>query len=713
VGRLLASLSAASTGRRSRWAVVAAWLALALAAIPLQPALQREAADESDTFLVRGSESAAARDVIDERFRSGSEMAAVIAYERDGGLTSEDRVRIDADAEALCSSGEIPAISRVGTPYALACGRTDPLDLAPPLSLSGDSALGLSAVLMRDDSTPTAEQAVAVIRGIVPPPEGDATGLRAWVTGEAGFEADRSAAVEGIDETLLLVTVAVLLVLLLAIYRSPLVALVPLAVVVLAYLVAAGVTYGLVAAGLTSVSGQTTAILIVLMFGAGTDYCLLIVARFRDELGREEDVGAAMARAAERTGPAILSAGAIVVVAMLTLALADFNATREMGPILALGVAIMVLAGLTLLPAVLTVLGRRAFWPAVPRAAPAPREGGGTWAAVAGLVRRRPAVVAVGVAAVLVAGALGALGGREPLSFADSFRDPPPSVEAQDVIAEHFIPGRVAPVGVVTDFGAAPGVVGALSADPRVPIEEMYVGARSVPAPGREDLALSEAYLSLDPFSQAATDSVPAIRAAARAAAEGRAALVGGEVAEAYDTQQALARDTRLIVPVTLALILLILAGLLRAVVMPLYVIGTVILSFAFALGASSLLFTHVLDQPASDPSLALFSFIFLVALGVDYNVFLLARIREEREHLGTKAAVAAALERTGGIITSAGLVLAATFGVLMALELEALFQVGFVVALGLLADTFLVRALLVPAIAILLGDRNWWPHRF
>ena len=713
MGRLLASISAASTGRRSRWAVVATWVVLALAAIPLQPALQREAADESDTFLVRGSESAAARDVIDARFRSGSEMAAVIAYERDGGLTSEDRARIDADAEALCSSGEIPAISRVGTPYALACGRTDPLDLAPPVSLSGDNALGLSAVLMRDDSTPTAEQAVAVIRDIVPPPEGDATGLRAWVTGEAGFEADRSAAVEGIDETLLLVTVAVLLVLLLAIYRSPLVALVPLAVVVLAYLVAAGVTYGLVAAGLTSVSGQTTAILIVLMFGVGTDYCLLIVARFRDELGREEDVGAAMARAAERTAPAILSAGAIVVVAMLTLGLADFNATREMGPILALGVAIMVLAGLTLLPAVLTVLGRRAFWPAVPRADAAPRAGGGTWAAVAALVRRRPAATAAAVTAVLVAGALGALGGREPLSFADSFRDPPPSVEAQDVIAEHFIPGRVAPVGVVTGFDAASGVVGALSEDPRVPIEEMYLSARSVPAPGREDLALSEAYLSLDPFSQAATDSVPAIRTAARAAAEGSAVLVGGEVAEAYDTQQALARDTRLIVPVTLALILLILAGLLRAVVMPLYVIATVILSFAFALGASSLLFTHVLDQPASDPSLALFAFIFLVALGVDYNVFLLARIREEREHLGMEAAVAAALERTGGIITSAGLVLAATFAVLMALELEALFQVGFVVALGLLADTFLVRALLVPAIAILLGDRSWWPHRF
>ena len=207
----------------------------------------------------------------------------------------------------------------------------------------------------------------------MPPPEGDASGLRAYVTGEAGFEADRSAAVKGIDETLLLVTCAVLILLLLAIYRSPLVAVVPILVVAVAYVVAGGLTYMLVAAGVTEVSGQTTAILIVLMFGAGTDYCLLIVARFRDELRRTEDVGEAMVRATERTGPAILSAGAIVVVAMLVLAVADFNATREMGPILALGVAVMVVAGLTLLPAILATLGRRSFWPAVPRV----RAGGG------------------------------------------------------------------------------------------------------------------------------------------------------------------------------------------------------------------------------------------------------------------------------------------------------------------------------------------------
>jgi RND superfamily putative drug exporter len=243
----------------------------------------------------------------------------------------------------------------------------------------------------------------------------------------------------------------------------------------------------------------------------------------------------------------------------------------------------------------------------------------------------------------------------------------------------------------------------------------MYVAAASVPrrgttGPEGSELALSEGYLGIDPFSDEATDAVPELRAMARQAAGGTPVLIGGEVAEAYDTREALARDTRVIVPLTLALVVLILAVLLRAVVMPLYVIATVILSFGFALGLSSLAFTHVMNQPASDASLPIFAFVFLVALGADYNVFLLARIREERARRGTKGAVTAALERTGGVITSAGLVLAATFSVLMALPLEALFQVGFVVAVGLLADTFLVRALLVPALALLLGERNWWP---
>jgi putative drug exporter of the RND superfamily len=393
-------------------------------------------------------------------------------------------------------------------------------------------------------------------------------------------------------------------------------------------------------------------------------------------------------------------------VAMLVLALADFNATREMGPVLALGVATMVVAGLTLLPAILAVLGRRAFWPAVPRVE---SETARTWRRVGRLVRSHPLATAAVVGLVLVAGALGSLGGREPLGFTDAFREPPESVRGAQLIGQRFIPGRAAPLEVVTDFEGKEQVVAALTAGRETPVQESYVMAGSVPpdsqaGPEGSELALVEAYLRLDPFSDAAIDAVPELRELAPDA------LIGGETAEAYDTRQALARDTRVIVPVTLALVFLILALLLRALVMPLYLIGTVLLSFAFALGISSLILTHVMNQPASDPGLPVFAFIFLVALGADYNVFLVARIREERARRDTAGAVTTALERTGGVITSAGLVLAATFSVLMALPLESLFQVGLVIALGVLADTFLVRALLVPSIAVLLAERNWWP---
>jgi len=675
-------------GRR-RWLVISAWLVLAVALAPLLPALQREAADESDTFSIRGSESARAERIIETRFSGGGDLAAVVAYVRDGGLTAQDRERIREDGQAFCEGDDIPALARVVTVNGLACGETNRADVGPALITSEDGSVALTAVVMSDDSTPTAEAAVAAIRETVPRP-GD-PGLRAYVTGEAGFEADRSAALEGIDETLLGVTVLALALLLLAIYRSPLVALVPLAVVAVAYVVAAGLTYALVAAGATTVSGQTTAILIVLMFGAGTDYCLLLVARAREE----GDVPSGAAR----TAPAVVSAGAIVVAAMLVLALADSNATREMGPILALGVAVMVAAGLTLLPATLAVLHRR-----LPPAAGPSR----TWTRVGAALARRPAPLAVAVTLVLGLGALGLAQSREPLGFADGFRDPPESVAGQDVIAERFLPGRVAPLQVVTTAASAETVIAALTSGPGTPVQEMYAATRS--SDGR--LVISEAYLRSDPFSEEAADAVPGIRAAARRAARGTPVLVGGAPAEAHDTSEALAADTRLIAPLALGLILLVLVVLLRALVLPLVVVATVILSFAFALGASSLVFTHLLDQPASDPTLTLFAFVFLVALGVDYNVFLLARIREERRPGRAAEAVTAALARTGGVITSAGLVLAVTFGVLMALPLEALFQVGFVVALGLLADTFLVRALLVPALAILLGDRGWWPGR-
>ncbi|TQS22425.1 MMPL family transporter [Microbispora hainanensis] len=725
--RILPRVSVIAAGRRSRWVVIAVWLALAMLAVPLQADLNERAADESETFLVRGSESAAVKRIVDERFRLGSETAAVIAYFRESGITADDGRRADTDALALCRSGAIPNLTMVATPYQRACGETDPLDMSPGASLltSPDDTVILSTVLMADDSTPDIEQAVAAIREVVPPATGDESGLRAFVTGRAGFEADRNAALGGVNGTLLAVTVAVLLLLLLVTYRSPLVALVPLAVVALAYLVTSGLAYGLVAAGVTEVSGQTTSILVVLMFGAGTDYCLLIVARFREELRRTRDVREAMVAAAQRTAPAIVSAGAIVIGAMTILALADFNATREMGPILALGVAIMVCAGLTLLPAVLTALGRRAFWPAVPRLDPESAPAVTFWGRVAGLVHARPGVIAAAVTAVLAAGALAGIGGRPALDFSESFREAPDSVLGQQVIRDHFIPGRAAPLRIVVAGEVAGKVQSALTEGTHTPVADMHAVARSAGADGdspgaqaqgrqgsANDLLIFDADLRMDPFSEQSTDAVPVLREVAERAAGGRTVLIGGTVAENYDARQALGRDTGLIVPVSLALILVVLAALLRAVVMPLYVIATVILSFGFALGVGSLIFTHLLGQPASDPNLPIYAFIFLVALGVDYNVFLLSRISERRRQTETRRAVTEALERTGGVITSAGLVLAATFATLMVLPMEALFQIGFVVTLGLLADTFLVRALLVPALAIMLGERNWWPFK-
>jgi RND superfamily putative drug exporter len=395
-----------------------------------------------------------------------------------------------------------------------------------------------------------------------------------------------------------------------------------------------------------------------------------------------------------------------VVAAMLVLSLADFNATREMGPLLALGIIVMMGCGVTLLPALLAAFGRRAFWPAIPREETEPSHVSAGWLRVSGLVRRRPAML-VGVSvAVLALGALGNLSGRGHLDLSEQYRDPPESAQGQALIRDRFDPpGRVGPVQVVADAEVALAVKDALSQAPGVAMSN----TDSQSEDGRY-MSL-EVLLKIDPFSTEAMELIPRLRGVADKAAGERLVAVGGITAENYDNEQALSADAKLIVPLVLLLILLVLIALLRCVVAPLYVIGTVVLSFAFALGASSLVFTHIFGQPDSDPNLTTFAFIFLVALGVDDNIFLMSRIREEhRAGLTSRDAVIAGLQKTGGVITSAGLILAGTFAALMALELEALFQVGFTVCLGLLVDAFLVRTFLVPSIAMLLGDRNWWP---
>jgi RND superfamily putative drug exporter len=436
-------------------------------------------------------------------------------------------------------------------------------------------------------------------------------------------------------------------------------------VVGIAYVVAAALAYAGAKAGLYQATGQATAILIVLMFGAGTDYCLLLLARYREE----RDI----AKALRRTAPAIVSAGGIVVAVMLVLSLAGYNATRWMGPVLAIGMAVTVLAGVTLLPAALAVLKR----------APQRERESELWPRIGRFVSGKPLVLALSIGALLVAGALGNLRHGESLDISEQFRTPPESVQGLRKLQEKFPPAQAGPVDVVVD---ARKVADALPA-----LRGLAYSADLVAFSTKGDLALVRLTLGEDPFTEQATKAIAPIRALARR--YDPKALVGGPTAEILDSEQRLSQDAKLIVPLALALVFAIVALLLRSLIAPLYVIATVLLSYAFALGVSALVFD------GSDPAMPLFAFVFLVALGVDYNIFLITRIREEGDVVG-------GLVKTGGVITSAGLILAGTFCTLLATELESLFQVGFTVALGLLVDTFLIRIFLVPSIALLLRSR-------
>ena len=722
---MLRAVSSFACGRRSKWVVVGVWVVVAMALFQFQPKLQEATTNENEAFLPENAESTEVNDIVGDDFPDGREVDAIVLYTRGSEpLTQADFSRIEDDAAALCAQGELDGLLAVIGPRgpieceaatgseALTEAASDPASggQAPPegapAAVSEDGTTALLIIRTNSEDSEEIQANVEAIRDVAPPADAAEGELRAYTTGIAGIISDSIEVFESIDLVLLLVTVALVLVLLLLIYRSPVIAFVPLIVVAFAYGIAAAAVYGLVEAGAIEVNGQTTALLIVLMFGAGTDYCLLIVSRYREELRLIEDKHEAMARATERTAPAILSAGATVIASMLVLTLADFKATQTLGPSLALGIAVMLLAGLTFLPALLSCLGRNAFWPAIPHRGSEQKRPLNVWRRVGHFVHDHPVFAIATTLIVLIAGSLGNFKDTGIIDFGEGFRDPPESVDGQEVLEEKLSAGQTAATNIVVAASAADAVQQAViqvdGVDGVIPSGESEDG----------ELVRLDATLAVDPFSDEANDLVPVLREEVQAAAGGETALVGGVSAENYDTAETLREDAQLIVPLILLLILLILAILLRAIVAPLYLVATVVLSYAFALGASTLIFTEVFNQPDSDPGIATFAFIFLVALGVDYNIFLMSRIREEAAHQETKEAVITGLERTGGVITSAGIILAGTFCALMALPLETLFQLGFTVAFGLLIDTFVVRTILVPAIAFELGEKNWWPSK-
>jgi RND superfamily putative drug exporter len=527
--------------------------------------------------------------------------------------------------------------------------------------------------------------------------QGLPAGLTAQVTGGAGFAADIADSFTGANTTLLLVTVVVVAVLLLVTYRSPVLWLVPLAVVGVADRVSSGLIAVLSRHTGLTVGDSTVGIVTVLVFGAGTDYALLLISRYREELHRHEDRRVAMWKALRGAGPAVLASAATVVLSLLTLLLASLGDTVALGVTAALGIAVAALFALVVLPAALVVCGRGLFWPFVPHVGDSVKQG--LWARAGHAVARRPGLVTA--LSIIILGVLsaGLPGTRLGLSQTEQFRVEAESVTGLETLSRSFPAGAADPAIVVTAPAQARQVLAAVTATTGVAQARIV---EQTPSVARIDATLTAA-----PGTPESYDAIRTLRSAVPADA-----LVGGSVAIALDDRNASRRDLTVIVPVILLVVLLVLGVLLRAVTAALLLIGTVIASFAAALGAGSLLFRTALGYPGLDNQVPLYAFLFLVALGVDYNIFLVTRAREEAAQHGTRDGMVRAVAATGAVITSAGVLLAAVFAVLGVLPVITLTQIGVIVGVGVLLDTLLVRTLLVPALATLLGDRFWWPAR-
>ncbi|MCA2333581.1 MMPL family transporter, partial [Mycobacterium avium] len=529
---------------------------------------------------------------------------------------------------------------------------------------------------------------------------GLAADLQVHVTGGPAFGADIASAFTHANVTLLAVTASVVALLLIATYRSPVLWLVPLLVVAFADRVAAAV--GTAVASLTGLSfdGATSGITSVLVFGAGTNYALLLISRYRQELRRHAGHRDALRRAVHRAGPAIVASNATVVLALLTLLLAATPSTRSLGALAACGLVIAAVSVLVVLPPLLAVCGRRLFWPFIPMDRP-PTESG-AWRRVAEWVAGRPAPVAVAAVAVLAVLGGGLWGTRIGLSQTEQFRVRADSVAGYHVLAQHFPAGLANPTLVVADTGHAAAVHQAIAATP---------GVVSATESGRSASGLTQWSVVIDapPSSVRAFDTVAALRNSTRAADSG--ALVGGADAAALDVRDAATHDRVLLIPAILAVILIVLAVLLRSVMAPPVLLVATMLGALGALGLGGWASRHLFGFPALDYTTPLFAFLFLAALGVDYTIFLVTRAREEAARHGTRQGTVEAVAATGGVITSAGIVLAAVFCLLAVLPLMVLTQLGIIVGLGILLDTFVVRTLVIPALFALVGDRIWWPN--
>ena len=572
----------------------------------------------------------------------------------------------------------------------------------PPAAISEDGTTALITVPLdaTDDFELTTER-VETMRELAP--ESMPGGLNVYVTGPEAFIKDVGSIFEGADFLLLAFTAGVVAVLLLVTYRSPVLWLIPLAVVGTADGMA-GIIARRVADFLGFVpDGSVTGILSVLVFGAATNYALLLIARYREELLNFEDRREAMRVAIRGAGPAILASGSTVAVALALLLLAEIEGRQVLGLVSAVGIVVAMVAGLLVLPSALVVFGRWIFWPFVPRVGGKNPYEKSIWSKLGNAVSKKPlAVAAIGVA-ILGGLASGGLGIKNGLSATEIFIEKPEAVLGQEVLAEAFPAGSATPTFVVVETEYVDQARELVDIPGVVEISD-----------GQSDGNYSELRLVLDadPESAAALQVIRDLRISLDSLPEGATALVGGQDASTLDVTDATARDQALLVPLILVSVFLILILLLRSLAAPIFLMVAVVGSFFSALGASWLIFQFVFGFPALDLTVLILAFLFLVALGVDYSIFLVTRAQEEARTIGTRAGMRKALGATGGVITSAGILLAAVFTVLGVLPLIALAQVGTIVGIGVLLDTLLVRTIIVPALAFVTGKKFWWPRK-
>lgn len=663
--------------------ILLAWLVVGAAGGPFAGMLGQVQTNDSSAFLPSDAESTKVAE-LERTFAESTLVPAVIVAERDGGITAEDRAYLSGIVGSLSS---LPGVGQAASPV-----------------LISDDGLAARVVAGVDATGDPAETVQQIRTRLAQDPP---AGLRVLVTGPAGQIADLTAAFAGIDTTLLLVAGGVVIVILIVVYRSPLLPFIVVLSAILALALASAVIYLLADTGLIVLNGQSQGILFILVFGAATDYALLLVARYREELHDQRDRFAAMWRTLRAVREPIGASAGTVILGVLCLLASDLNSNRSLGPVAAIGIAASLVASLTFLPAALAVCGRAAFWPLRPKIEP-PAEDGFWWRHSRRISAHRTAAWAV--TALLLVACAGFLPQLKSSGVAQSevFLTNVDSVAGQEVVGAHFPGGSGAPTVIISNADRAEAVVDAVRKVPGVSPPVTIVGGPGEPkiVDGRVEI---NAVLTAAPDSEVAVDTVRRIRDVVHAV-PGADALVGGPTAVQLDTQTTAARDRAVIIPLVLVVVFAVLALLLRALVAPILLIATVVLSYAATLGVSALVFNHVFGFPGSDPVVPLFGFVFLVALGVDYNIFLMTRVREESARSGTETGVRRGLAVTGGVITSAGVVLAATFGALAVIPLIFLVQLAFIVAFGVLLDALLVRAVLVPALALQIGPTVWWP---